>query len=108
MYTDKDREATKKQIDELQRLLKTIDEEIEDRRAAGRPGAVSTIAKNVEEIKSLIRECENLADEYSLEFDLDVARSLTYHGKGTVDRSQWSESETILEEGQWMTSSDYC
>lgn len=70
--------------------------------------ASALIAEKVQQAYALVTECEQIADDHGIVFRFDIGRSLKYHPKGAPDPQTWSTSDEILDEGVWMSSSDYC
>lgn len=74
--------------------------------------ANSLIKDKLAEARSLISECEALADKYSLEFDWSVSYGMggCYYGEGQTNPHNWyaSGDDNKLTEGMWYSSSESC
>lgn len=68
--------------------------------------AYAKIETNLAEIQRLIKECEGIAEENEISFNLRTPRKdMEYIPESAPQEDPWNSSDTV---SGWMTSSDYC
>lgn len=68
------------------------------------------IAKNLDTIQVLLKDCQDLADMYALEFRTPIQKygmGGYYYGKNHADWKD-SDSSEIDSPGRWVSSSEGC